>query len=91
MSEVVVVWLLFAVLGLWFVCCVLCDIVFFFFFQAEGGIRDLVRSSGLGDVYKRKVREGYYPSCSLTNLRIEMNKFNSVPAVTGVSRYVTLL
>ena len=26
---------------------------FFFFFQAEDGIRDLVRSRGLGDVYKR--------------------------------------
>ena len=24
----------------------------FFFFQAEDGIRDLVRSRGLGDVYK---------------------------------------
>ena len=30
-------------------CCV-------FFFQAEDGIRDLVRSRGLGDVYKRQVR-----------------------------------
>ena len=29
----------------------------FFFFQAEDGIRDLVRSRGLGDVYKRQVRE----------------------------------
>ena len=29
-------------------CCV------FFFFQAEDGIRDLVRSRGLGDVYKRQ-------------------------------------
>ena len=28
----------------------------FFFFQAEDGIRDLVRSLGLGDVYKRQVR-----------------------------------
>ena len=28
-----------------------------FFFQAEDGIRDLVRSRGLGDVYKRQ-REG---------------------------------
>ena len=30
-----------------------------FFFQAEDGIRDLVRSRGLGDVYKRQpdVRE----------------------------------
>ena len=29
-----------------------------FFFQAEDGIRDLVRSRGLGDVYKRQI---YYP------------------------------
>ena len=45
-------------------CCVLVvsvgdyDIVLcvcsFFFFQAEDGIRDLVRSRGLGDVYKRQ-------------------------------------
>ena len=28
-----------------------------FFFQAEDGIRDLVRSRGLGDVYKRQ-RDG---------------------------------
>ena len=28
--------------------------VFVFFFQAEDGIRDLVRSRGLGDVYKRQ-------------------------------------
>ena len=26
----------------------------FFFFQAEDGIRDLVRSRGLGDLYKRQ-------------------------------------
>ena len=32
----------------------------FFFFQAEDGIRDLVRSRGLGDVYKRQAR-----SCSI--------------------------
>ena len=31
------------------------DLVFFFF-QAEDGIRDLVRSRGLGDVYKRQER-----------------------------------
>ena len=29
----------------------------FFFFQAEDGIRDLVRSRGLGDVYKRQAVE----------------------------------
>ena len=28
-----------------------------FFFQAEDGIRDLVRSRGLGDVYKRQAQE----------------------------------
>ena len=31
-------------------------VVSFFFFQAEDGIRDLVRSRGLGDVYKRQAR-----------------------------------
>ena len=30
-------------------------VLVFFFFQAEDGIRDLVRSRGLGDVYKRQV------------------------------------
>ena len=30
------------------------DVCVFFFFQAEDGIRDLVRSRGLGDVYKRQ-------------------------------------
>ena len=28
--------------------------LYVFFFQAEDGIRDLVRSRGLGDVYKRQ-------------------------------------
>ena len=32
-----------------------CDVFCLFFFQAEDGIRDLVRSRGLGDVYKRQV------------------------------------
>ena len=30
----------------------------FFYFQAEDGIRDLVRSRGLGDVYKRQDERG---------------------------------
>ena len=34
-------------LSFMFFCC--------FFFQAEDGIRDLVRSRGLGDVYKRQL------------------------------------
>ena len=44
------------------VSCGLCNFVVYdlssvgccFFFQAEDGIRDLVRSRGLGDVYKRQ-------------------------------------
>ena len=35
----------------------------FFFFQAEDGIRDLVRSRGLGDVYKRQLQ------CNLTKMK----------------------
>ena len=35
------------------------DDEWFFFFQAEDGIRDLVRSRGLGDVYKRQDRYPY--------------------------------
>ena len=37
--------------------------VFVFFFQAEDGIRDLVRSRGLGDVYKRQMTSRV--SCSI--------------------------
>ena len=33
-----------------------CVITCLFFFQAEDGIRDLVRSRGLGDVYKRQAQ-----------------------------------
>ena len=39
-----------------------------FFFQAEDGIRDLVRSRGLGDVYKRQIDsyvEGINPGNNL--------------------------
>ena len=31
-----------------------CFFIFFFFFQAEDGIRDAQESRGLGDVYKRQ-------------------------------------
>ena len=46
--------------GMWeFVVCFYIEksyyVFYFFFFQAEDGIRDLVRSRGLGDVYKRQV------------------------------------
>ena len=38
----------------------MCCVLVFFFFQAEDGIRDLVRSRGLGDVYKRQPLNGYH-------------------------------
>ena len=36
-------------------CNSMCLLCVFLFFQAEDGIRDLVRSRGLGDVYKRQI------------------------------------
>ena len=44
-------WLFWRITFSLYVCCV-CVV----FFQAEDGIRDLVRSRGLGDVYKRQVK-----------------------------------
>ena len=49
-----------------------------FFFQAEDGIRDLVRSRGLGDVYKR---QGYF--CAAAKIRDFSEQ--------GKSRFVFLL
>ena len=47
-----------------------------FFFQAEDGIRDLVRSRGLGDVYKRQTRNwaGYGSSVELDPRRFGDNE-----------------
>ena len=43
-------------------------LVFLFFFQAEDGIRDLVRSRGLGDVYKRQLPYDQGPSHPLQDI-----------------------
>ena len=46
-------------------------VVILFFFQAEDGIRDLVRSRGLGDVYKRQlanIAQGLEPCLYLGNM-----------------------
>ena len=47
-----------------------------FFFQAEDGIRDLVRSRGLGDVYKRQ-------RCASGSTR----RADSCPTVRNARRY----
>ena len=39
------------------------------FFEAEDGIRELVRSRGLGDVYKRQVRRAWVRRCFHARLR----------------------
>ena len=49
-------------------------------FQAEDGIRDLVRSRGLGDVYKRQAMEALAPRPLQTVKRLK----KKIPAkVTG--------
>ena len=61
----------------------------FFFFQAEDGIRDLVRSRGLGDVYKRQGRK-----CAITRtaiMKLVVVNARSSPLVNlGMSRPVKL-
>ena len=42
-------------------------VVVVFFFQAEDGIRDLVRSRGLGDVYKRQEYSALFNFSGLHN------------------------
>ena len=49
-----------------------------FFFQAEDGIRDLVRSRGLGDVYKR---QGQTLADKLADLRHEQT---SLPVIESL-------
>ena len=43
----------------------------FFFCQAEDGIRDLVRSRGLGDVYKRQDNVRWEDDFASSELRME--------------------
>ena len=57
-----------------------------FFFQAEDGIRDLVRSRGLGDVYKRQHRHwsaqgktGTMASASGTNVKAPRSTAQPAP------------
>ena len=70
-------------------------VVMFFFFQAEDGIRDLVRSRGLGDVYKRQgqvvllVPLGMWFGCVLwlrSLCRYELPQRYRVAGPAGVTR-----
>ena len=68
-------------------CCCVC-----FFFQAEDGIRDLVRSRGLGDVYKRQVVDPSLKGISDIQVKFESNSPRVVysgPFFGGISGYFT--
>ena len=54
--------------------CIIYVYFVFFFFQAEDGIRDLVRSRGLGDVYKRQTQTRPIASLFISPKLEEINK-----------------
>ena len=62
-------------------------VVSVFFFQAEDGIRDLVRSRGLGDVYKRQ-KQNLYGSISVGKyadiLILEKNPLDNIDNLQSV-------
>ena len=72
------------------VSCVCCDAVLilvllvctcFFFFQAEDGIRDLVRSRGLGDVYKRQYLDR--PDAAPAGIRLQPTTAEALAATVA--------
>ena len=64
-SKLVYIISMMIVISMTFIDAYMCFFLFGFFFQAEDGIRDLVRSRGLGDVYKRQTYE-FLLSCQTT-------------------------
>ena len=63
-------------------------VFFFVFFQAEDGIRDLVRSRGLGDVYKRQVGYGIdLDLCGVRHLFDTCDYEHWLPSFIDTSRY----
>ena len=53
-----------------------------FFFQAEDGIRDLVRSRGLGDVYKRQAERSARTFAAMPGGTLSSLPSSSVPMTT---------
>ena len=60
-----------------------------FFFQAEDGIRDLVRSRGLGDVYKRQLQgeqtAGCQPALQGNEIWLDVENEDGRTRVTALS------
>ena len=57
----------------------------FFFFQAEDGIRDLVRSRGLGDVYKRQGYDSHGRGKNREQITTKARKMEQVFADAGIT------
>ena len=65
-----------------------------FFFQAEDGIRDLVRSRGLGDVYKRQAQtspsmRGIKGESAFTLVELLVSISLAIVLMTSISLFVT--
>ena len=67
--------------------------LWFFFFQAEDGIRDLVRSRGLGDVYKRQTYKNalrYSPVLDRRTINVILVKVREGENTSQVARRIAL-
>ena len=62
-----------------------------FFFQAEDGIRDLVRSRGLGDVYKRQVEGLMVADASAIPTNLGVNPQHTIMALAGLYAELSLI
>ena len=65
--------------------------LYIFFFQAEDGIRDLVRSRGLGDVYKRQVQSEKTAPEAKAPFRPQNGPSPAQPAIFGARKTICLL
>ena len=65
--------------------------VVIFFFQAEDGIRDLVRSRGLGDVYKRQGTDDTGPDDVATATRLLTAYQSAVEAFASAAEVLSLI
>ena len=70
-----------------------CTVVYagLFFFQAEDGIRDLVRSRGLGDVYKRQQLSRQHQHKRIPNFKRRENSTGKIFRNVYARFYLSLI